>query len=92
MKLQKSNEKKKEKERKAEIEKKEFKKKGEKNNDQSEKEERDSAIIRAREEKFNYIAKKGEIKRALFSHQPLIVSFRSYLTHNRKFKKKSQKN
>ena len=73
LKLQKSNEKKKEKERKAEIEKKEFKKKGEKNSDQSEKEERDSAIIRAREEKFNYIAKKSEIKRALFSHQPLIV-------------------
>ena len=29
--------------------------------------------MRAREEKFNYIAKKSEIKRALFSHQPLIV-------------------
>jgi len=29
--------------------------------------------VRAREEKFNYIAKKSEIKRALFSHQPLIV-------------------
>ncbi|KAG5233045.1 Integrase [Salix suchowensis] len=32
-----------------------------------------SATMRAREEKFNYIAKKSEIKRALFSHQPLIV-------------------
>ncbi|KAL5573988.1 hypothetical protein UlMin_023585 [Ulmus minor] len=75
LKLQRSNEKKKEKERKSEIEKKEFKKKeGEKNIDQSEKErERISAIVRAREEKFNYIAKKSEIKRALFSHQPLIV-------------------
>jgi hypothetical protein len=29
--------------------------------------------VRAKEEKFNYIAKKSEIKRALFSHQPLIV-------------------
>ena len=74
LKLQSSNEKKKEKERKAETEKKDLKKKGEKNIDQSEKErERISAIVRAREEKFNYIAKKSEIKRALFSHQPLIV-------------------
>jgi hypothetical protein len=31
------------------------------------------AIVRAREETFNYIAKKSEIKRALISHQPLIV-------------------
>jgi hypothetical protein len=55
---------------KAEIEKKER----EKNIDQREKEsEGISAIVRAREEKFNYIAKKSEIKRALFSHQPLIV-------------------
>ena len=61
--------KKKEKERKAKIEK-----KREKNSDQSEKErDRDSAIIRARKEKFNYIAKKSEIKRALFSDQSLIV-------------------
>ena len=68
--LQSSNEKKKEKEMKAEIEKKER----EKNIDQREKEsEGISAIVRAREEKFNYIAKKSEIKRALFSHQPLIV-------------------
>ncbi|KAL5563453.1 hypothetical protein UlMin_033200 [Ulmus minor] len=75
VKLQRSNEKNKEKERKAEIKKKEFKKKErEKNIDQSEKErERISAIVRAREEKFNYIAKKSEINRALFSHQPLIV-------------------
>jgi hypothetical protein len=29
--------------------------------------------VRAREETFNYIAKKSEIKRALISHQPLIV-------------------
>lgn len=29
--------------------------------------------MRTREEKFNYITKKIEIKRALFSHQPLIV-------------------
>ena len=29
--------------------------------------------MRGREEKFNYIAKQSEIKRALFSHQPLIV-------------------
>jgi hypothetical protein len=50
------------------------KKEREKNLDQREKErERISAIVRAREEKFNYIAKKSEIKRALFSHQPLIV-------------------
>jgi hypothetical protein len=50
------------------------KKEREKNIDQSEKErERISAIVRAREEKFNYFAKKSEIKRALFSHQPLIV-------------------
>jgi hypothetical protein len=50
------------------------KKKEEKNIDQSEKErKRISAIVRAREEKFTYIAKKSEIKRALFSHQPLIV-------------------
>ena len=50
-----SNEKKKEKEMKAEIEKKER----EKNIDQREKErEGISAIVRAREEKFNYIAKK----------------------------------
>jgi hypothetical protein len=70
LKLQSSNEKKKEKEMKAEIEKKER----EKNIDQREKErEGISAIVRAREEKFNYIAKKSEIKRALFSHQPLIV-------------------
>jgi hypothetical protein len=68
--LQSSNERKKEKEMKAEIEKKER----EKNIDQREKErEGISAIVRAREEKFNYIAKKSEIKRALFSHQPLIV-------------------
>ena len=41
------------------MKKKSLKKKGEKNSDQSEKErERDSAIIRAKEEKFNYIAKK----------------------------------
>ncbi|KAL5544602.1 hypothetical protein UlMin_008386 [Ulmus minor] len=32
-----------------------------------------SAIVREREEKFNYIAKKSEIKRVLFSHQPFIV-------------------
>jgi hypothetical protein len=29
--------------------------------------------VRAREETFNCIAKKSEIKRALISHQPLIV-------------------
>ena len=29
--------------------------------------------MRAREDKFNYIAKQSEIKRALFSHQPFIV-------------------
>ncbi|XP_075674999.1 uncharacterized protein LOC142644229 [Castanea sativa] len=29
--------------------------------------------MRPGEEKFNYIAKKSEIKRALFSHQPLVV-------------------
>ena len=60
LKLQRSNEKKKEKGRKAEIENKEFKKKErEKNIDQSEKErEMISVIMRAREEKFNYIAKK----------------------------------
>ena len=60
---------------KAEIEKKRFKKKErQKNIDQREKErEGTSAIVRAREEKFNYIAKKSEIKRALFSQQPLIV-------------------
>lgn len=61
LKLQRSNEKKKEKDRKAESGKKELKKKkeSEKNIDQSEKErERISAIVRAREEKFNYIAKK----------------------------------
>ena len=41
------------------MKKKSLKKKGEKNSDQSEKErERDLAIIRGREEKFNYIAKK----------------------------------
>jgi hypothetical protein len=69
LKLQKSNEKKWEKERKDEIEN-----KGEKNIDQSEKErESTSAIVRAREETFNCIAKKSEIKRALISHQPLIV-------------------
>jgi hypothetical protein len=69
LKLQRSNEKKREKERKAQIEK-----KGEKNIDQSEKErESISAIVRAREETFNCIAKKSEIKRALISHQPLIV-------------------
>jgi hypothetical protein len=51
-----------------------LKKKREKNIDQSEK-ERESilAIVRAREETFNCIAKKSEIKRALISHQPLIV-------------------
>jgi hypothetical protein len=50
------------------------KKEREENIDQSEKErERISAIVRAREEKFNYNANKSEIKRALFSHQPLIV-------------------
>ncbi len=45
---------------KDEIEKKEFQKKERKKNiDQREKErERISAIVRAREEKFNYIAKK----------------------------------
>jgi hypothetical protein len=54
LKLQGSNEKKREKERKAEIEK-----NGEKNIDQSVKErERTSAIVRAREETFNCIAKK----------------------------------
>ncbi|KAL5540267.1 hypothetical protein UlMin_046308 [Ulmus minor] len=65
LKFQRSNEKEKEKGRKAEIENKEFKKKErEKNIDQSEKErEMISAIVRAREEKFNYIAKKSEIKR-----------------------------
>jgi hypothetical protein len=61
--------KKREKERKAEIEK-----NGEKNIDQSVKErESTSAIVRAREETLNCIAKKSEIKRALISHQPLIV-------------------
>jgi hypothetical protein len=50
------------------------KKEREKNIDQREKErEGISAIVRAREEKFNYIATNSEIKRALFSHQPLIV-------------------
>jgi hypothetical protein len=69
LKLQRSNEKKREKERKAEIEK-----NGEKNIDQSVKErESTSAIVRAREETFNCIAKKSEIKRALISQQPLIV-------------------
>jgi hypothetical protein len=69
LKLQRSNEKKREKERKAEIEK-----NGEKNIDQSVKErESTSAIVREREETFNCIAKKSEIKRALISHQPLIV-------------------
>jgi hypothetical protein len=69
LKLQRSNEKKREKERKAEIEK-----NGEKNIDQSVKEtESASAIVRAREEIFNCIAKKSEIKRALISHQPIIV-------------------
>jgi hypothetical protein len=51
-----------------------LKKNGEKNIDQSVKErESTSAIVRAREETFNCIAKKSEIKRALISHQPLIV-------------------
>jgi hypothetical protein len=69
LKLQRSNEKKREKERKAEIEK-----NGEKNIDQSVKErESTSAIVRAREETLNCIAKKSEIKSALISHQPLIV-------------------
>jgi hypothetical protein len=55
LKLQRSNEKKREKERKAEIEK-----NGEKNIDQSVKErESTSAIVRAREETFNCIAKKS---------------------------------
>jgi hypothetical protein len=64
LKLQRSNEKKREKERKAEIEK-----NGEKNIDQSVKErESTSAKVRAREETFNCIAKKSEIKRALISH------------------------
>ena len=60
---------------KAEIEKKDLQRKErQKNFDQREKErEGISAIVRAREEKFNYIAKKSEIKRALFSQQPLIV-------------------
>jgi hypothetical protein len=76
LKLQRSNEKKKEKERKAKIEKKEFKKKKKERKTLirvKKKEIGFSAIVRAREEKFNYIAKKVEIKRALFSHQPLIV-------------------
>ena len=75
LKLQRSCEQKKEKEMKAEIEKKDLQKKErQKNFDQREKErEGISAIVRAREEKFNYIAKKSEIKRALFSQQPLIV-------------------
>jgi hypothetical protein len=69
LKLQRSNEKQRVKERKAEIEK-----NGEKNIDQSVKErESTSAIVRAREEIFNCIAKKSEIKRALISHQPLIL-------------------
>ncbi|KAL5580735.1 hypothetical protein UlMin_013177 [Ulmus minor] len=71
LKLQRSNEKKKEKERKAEIEKKKvFKKKErEKNIDQSEKErERISAIVGAREEKFNYIAKKKVRSREHYFH------------------------
>jgi hypothetical protein len=70
LKLQRSNEKKKkkrEKERKAEIQE-----KGEKNIDQSEK-ERVFQPVRAREEILNCIAKKSEIKRALISHQPLII-------------------
>jgi len=70
LKLQRSNEKKKEKERKAEIEKKE------ENIDQSEKErERISAIVRAREEKFNYIAKKKVSSREHYFHtSPLLYS------------------
>jgi hypothetical protein len=51
-----------------------LKKKGEKNIGQSVKErESTSAIVRVREETFNCIARKSEIKRALISHQPLIV-------------------
>ena len=80
LKLQRSNETKREKEKKVEIKRKEFerkeseKKERGKNIAQGEKErERISAIVRAREEKFNFIAKKSEIKRALISHQPLIV-------------------
>jgi hypothetical protein len=76
LKLQRSNETKREKAKKIEIKRKEEseKKEREKNIVQSEKErERLSAIVRTREEKFNFIAKKGEIKRALISHQPLIV-------------------
>ena len=60
---------------KAEIEKKRFSKKRKREKTLMREKEREgiSAIVRAREEKFNYIAKKSEIKRALFSHQPLIV-------------------
>jgi hypothetical protein len=70
LKLQRSNEKKKRKKKGRPK----LKKKGEKNIDQSEKERESTlAIVRAREETFNYIAKKSEIKRALISHQPLFV-------------------
>jgi len=77
LKLQRSNEKKKEKESKAEIEKKKFKKnEREENTDQSEKErERILAIVRAREEKFNYIAKKKVRSREHYFHtSPLLYS------------------
>ena len=60
LKLQRTNDQKKEKEMKAKIEKKDLQKnERQKNIDQGEKErEGISTIVRAREEKFNYIAKK----------------------------------
>jgi hypothetical protein len=41
--------------------------------------ERISAIVRAREEKFTYVAKKNEIKKALFSHQALKLMYKEAL-------------
>ena len=69
--------KKKEKERKAEIEKKKSSKKGEKNINQSEKErESTSALVREREEKFNYIAKKKvRSRKHYFNISPLLYSY-----------------
>jgi hypothetical protein len=44
-----------------------------KKNEKEKERESTSAIVRAREETFNYIAKNSEIKRALISHQPFMV-------------------
>ncbi|PON54572.1 hypothetical protein PanWU01x14_194410 [Parasponia andersonii] len=75
--MQKASEKRKEKEREAEIERKEKemreKYKSKTMSEGKREKESNTVLLSVREEKYNFIAKKSEIKRALILQQPLIV-------------------